>query len=186
MQGSLGSLSSLLAFKAGHPCKLGQQVGKTRVTAWISSTMALCQVLLAYSHVWITDNLAVSTCSDRLVCAGATTQGLRNSQGSHEFSNPVEIASASDYAAALEGAEISLGVQQRAEAIWRDTLSAASEVCGTVPDSARGDLLHEVIHLVESPTVLRGGFTSDFLKLPRSAPRPSCMFFSRHEADAPR
>ncbi len=105
------------------------------------------------------------------MCAGATTQGLRNSKSSHDFSSPVEIASASDYAAALEGAEISLGVQQRAEAIWRDTLSAASVVGGTVPDTARGDLLHEVTHLVESPTVLRGGFSPDFLRLPRSAPR---------------
>ena len=105
------------------------------------------------------------------MCAGATTQGLRNSQSSHKFSSPVEVASASEYAAALEGAQISLGVQQRAEAIWRDTLAAASEVGGTVPDSARGDLLHEVTHLVESPTVLRGEFSPDFLRLPRSLPR---------------
>ncbi len=65
-----------------------------------------------------------------------------------------------------------MGVQQRAEAIWRDTQSAASEVGGTVPESARGDLLHEVTHLVESPTVLRGTFNADFLRLPRLTAQP--------------
>lgn len=62
-----------------------------------------------------------------------------------------------------------MGVQQRSEAIWRDTLAAAAEAGGTVPDSAREDLLHEVTHLVESPRVLRGGFSAEFLRLPRSA-----------------
>ena len=104
------------------------------------------------------------------VHAGRSTQGLRNSPNSHDFSSTVKIASASDYFAALEAAQILMGVQQRSEVIWRDTLSAAAEVGGTVPESARGDLLHEVTHLVESPRVLRGSFNADFLKLPRSAP----------------
>ena len=107
--------------------------------------------------------------------AGATTQGLRNSRSSPEFSSPVEVGSASDYAAALKGSQVSLGVQQRAETIWRDTLSAAAGVGGTVPESARGDLLHEVTHLVESPTVLQGGFSPDFLRLPRFDPQPSSV-----------
>ena len=102
--------------------------------------------------------------------AGATTQGLRNSGSGQSFTSPLKVAAASEYAAALEGAQVSLGVQPRAEAIWRDTVAVASEVGGTVPDSARADLLHEVTHLVESPTVLRGGFSTDFLRLPRLAP----------------
>ncbi len=118
--------------------------------------------------------------------AGATTQGLRNSRSGHSFTSPVEIASASEYAAALEGAQVSLGVRLRAEAIWRDTLSAASEVGGTVPDSARGDLLHEVTHLVEAPTVLRGGFSPDFLRLPRLAPEPNRMFSAGSPTHSPK
>lgn len=113
--------------------------------------------------------------------AGPTTQGLRNGRSSHGFTSPIEITSASEYAAALEGAQITLGVQQRAEAIWRDTLSVASEVGGTVPVSARCDLLQEVTHLVESPMVLRGTFSPDFLQLPRSALRPKCLASSRHQ-----
>lgn len=101
---------------------------------------------------------------------GRSTQGLRNSPKSHDFTSAVEVASAADYSAALKGAQILIGVQQRSEVIWRDTLSAAAEVGGTVPESARGDLLHEVTHLVESPRVLRGSFDADFLRLPRSAP----------------
>jgi hypothetical protein len=36
-----------------------------------------------------------------------------------------------------------------------------------VPDSARGELLSEVANLVESPTVVLGGFDQAFLSLPR-------------------
>lgn len=122
--------------------------------------------------------MVTSPCfAEQALHAGATTQGLRNSRSSSGFSSPVEMVSASEYAAALEGAQVSLRVQQRSEAIWRDTLSAAAGVGGTVPESARGDLLHEVTHLVESPTVLQGGFSPDFLRLPRCAPQPNSVAF---------
>ena len=80
--------------------------------------------------------------------AGSTTQGLRNSPDSRSYTCALDVASASAYSAALEQAQILLGVEQRAEAIWRDTLAAAAEVGGTVPGSARDDLLQEVTHLV--------------------------------------
>ena len=99
--------------------------------------------------------------------AGSTTQGLRNSPDSRLYTCPLDVASASGYSAALERAQILLGVKQRSEAIWRETLSAAAEVGGTVPESAREDLLQEVTHLVESPRVLRGQFSPGFLRLPR-------------------
>ncbi len=99
--------------------------------------------------------------------AGSTTQGLRNSPDSRSYACALDVASASGYSAALEGAQILLGVEQRSEAIWRDTLSAAAEMGGTVPGCAREDLLQEVTHLVESPRVLRGQFSADFLRLPR-------------------
>jgi glycyl-tRNA synthetase beta subunit len=43
---------------------------------------------------------------------------------------------------------------------------------GVVPDSASGDLLDEVANLVESPTVVLGGFDPAFLALPRCATLP--------------
>jgi hypothetical protein len=42
---------------------------------------------------------------------------------------------------------------------------------GVVPDGTRGDLLDEVANLVESPTVVLGGFDPAFLDLPRWAGR---------------
>jgi glycyl-tRNA synthetase beta subunit len=40
------------------------------------------------------------------------------------------------------------------------------QVGGVIPQSASGDLLDEVANLVESPTVIRGGFDQAFLELP--------------------
>jgi glycyl-tRNA synthetase beta subunit len=37
---------------------------------------------------------------------------------------------------------------------------------GSVPESAKGDLLEEVTNLVESPTVIKGSFDEAFLELP--------------------
>ena len=96
------------------------------------------------------------------VIVGRTTCGLRNG------SQPqVDIASASEYSSALSAAQILLGVSQRSEQIWRGATAAAAEVGGVVPESAREALLHEVTHLVESPTVIRGNFDAKFLSLPR-------------------
>ena len=81
----------------------------------------------------------------------------------------IEVAAASAYAAALEEAGITLPVGERESLIWRGACDAAAEVGGTVPESSRGGLLQEVTHLVEAPTVLRGGFDPKFLQLPGCA-----------------
>lgn len=94
--------------------------------------------------------------------AGRTTQGLRNGEAPE-----LQVASASDYAAALEAAGITLRVGERERRIWSGACEAAAGVGGTVPESARGSLLEEVTHLVEAPTVLRGDFDPKFLQLPR-------------------
>lgn len=54
------------------------------------------------------------------------------------------MASAAEYAAALEDAGISLSVGEREGQIWRGAAAAAAEVGGAVPGSARGALLEEV------------------------------------------
>ncbi len=79
----------------------------------------------------------------------------------------MEITSASDYGNALQNAGITLGVSQRLGQIWRDATAAAADVGGIIPEAAREALLHEVTHLVEAPTVVRGDFSRDFLQLPR-------------------
>ncbi|EIE22621.1 hypothetical protein COCSUDRAFT_53607 [Coccomyxa subellipsoidea C-169] len=94
--------------------------------------------------------------------AGRTTRGLRNGAQPE-----MEVASASEYAAALEAAGIQLAVSQRSDLIWRDATAAAAEAGGIIPESAREALLQEVTHLVEAPTVVRGDFSPDFLQLPR-------------------
>jgi hypothetical protein len=43
----------------------------------------------------------------------------------------------------------------------------ACPCAGVIPDSTRHDLLQEVSNLVESPTVVLGGFDPAFLALPR-------------------
>ncbi len=98
-----------------------------------------------------------------LCSAGRTTRGLRNGAQPE-----MEVASASDYAAALEAAGIQLAVSQRSDLIWRNATAAAAEAGGIIPESAREALLQEVTHLVEAPTVVRGDFSPDFLQLPRS------------------
>lgn len=40
------------------------------------------------------------------------------------------------------------------------------QVGGVVPESASGELLDEVSNLVESPSLIRGGFDASFLELP--------------------
>jgi glycyl-tRNA synthetase len=90
------------------------------------------------------------------------THGLRNGEAPE-----LEVASASDYAAALEAAGITLAAGERESLIWRGACEAAAAVGGAVPESARGALLEEVTHLVEAPTVLRGDFDPQFLQLPR-------------------
>ena len=59
---------------------------------------------------------------------------------------------------------------------------------GTVPESAREDLLEEVLHLVESPTVVAGTFSETFLDLPEpvlvTVMRKHQRYFPAYSADS--
>ncbi|PSC72381.1 Glycine-tRNA ligase chloroplastic mitochondrial [Micractinium conductrix] len=94
--------------------------------------------------------------------AGATTRLLRNADAPEQ-----QVPSADAYLAVLQHGHISLGLVARKQAIWGHVTAAAAGVGGVVPDSARGGLLEEVSNLVESPTVVLGGFDPAFLALPR-------------------
>jgi glycyl-tRNA synthetase len=96
------------------------------------------------------------------VPSGRTSRGLR-SAGSPEF----EIPTAARYSAELDRQSIVPGIAERKAVIWDAVLRLASEVGGTVPENASGDLLDEVANLIEQPTPIRGGFSETFLELPR-------------------
>lgn len=94
--------------------------------------------------------------------AGSTTRLLRNADQPEQ-----QVASAADYLPVLQQGAISLGLEGRKQQIWQAVTAAAAGVGGVVPDGTRGDLLDEVSNLVESPTVVLGGFDPAFLALPR-------------------
>ena len=67
----------------------------------------------------------------------------------------------------LRDNDIILDVEEREAEIWRKANIAAAEVAGKIPEHTWGDLLAEVAMLVECPTVLRGGYSKEFLHLPK-------------------
>ena len=79
--------------------------------------------------------------------AGRTTRVLRNAD-----EPAVDLESASDYRRVMESAGIDYRVESRRQGIWEAAQAVASGL-GTIPESAKGDLLKEVSNLVESPTV---------------------------------
>ncbi|WIA13728.1 hypothetical protein OEZ85_007280 [Tetradesmus obliquus] len=95
------------------------------------------------------------------LCAGDATRVLRNAAQPE-----LQVPSASAYLSLLQQQGIQLDFEARKAAIWQGAAAAAAEVGGIIPASASGDLLDEVANLVESPTVIRGGFDPAFLELP--------------------
>jgi glycyl-tRNA synthetase beta chain len=89
---------------------------------------------------------------------------------------PVPVPRASDYVPLLEAHGVLVDPGARRRRIAAGLLAAAREVGGQVappPGAVPGaegeadpDLLDEVTHLVEWPSVLRGGFDRDLLELP--------------------
>ncbi len=94
------------------------------------------------------------------VPGGAVTRGLR------PFGSPeLAVTSPAAYFKVMGGQGITLDSGERA-ALIRDAASRlAAEVGGRIPEDP--DLLAEVTHLVERPTVLRGTFAEEHLRLPR-------------------
>lgn len=77
---------------------------------------------------------------------------------------PFEVASAADYEAALEWGRVKLRAADRARRIVALLDEVAATVGGTVvPDP---ELVEEVSYLVETPSVVAGGFDREFLELP--------------------
>jgi glycyl-tRNA synthetase len=104
--------------------------------------------------------------------AGRSTRLLRRAGESDPAGSAVRVSSAEEYSAALEQGRITLGVDSRRDAIWREASAAAATATagkGFIPESARSgadSVLDEVSNLVESPTVVVGSFDPAFLELP--------------------
>lgn len=92
---------------------------------------------------------------------GRATRLLRNSPQPE-----VVLGSAEKYPEVLRKGGIVVQVEKRKSTIWEEVVRIAAEVGGMVPDSTRSDLLSEVCHLVEAPTVILGSFSPSFLQLP--------------------
>jgi glycyl-tRNA synthetase beta chain len=95
------------------------------------------------------------------VRASRETYGLR-----FWCEDPLEIAKAGDYERVLTDGRVILDHEARRESILGGLAAVAESGCGGrhVPDD---DLLEEVTHLVECPTVFAGRFDERFLDLPR-------------------
>eukprot|EP00887_Chlorella_sp_A99_P006103 scaffold22.g6103.t1 len=96
--------------------------------------------------------------------------GVQDSAAECVRGPPAKVG-ADDYLPTLAAARITLSLEQRKAAIWDGVQAAARGAGGAVPDGTRGELLDEVANLVESPTVVLGGFDPAFLALPREARR---------------
>ena len=86
----------------------------------------------------------------------------------HRFwsDGPLEIADAADYERVLAGSHVIADHGERREAIARELAAVAKSECGG-RHVADDELLDEVTHLVEYPTVFAGRFDESFLGLPR-------------------
>jgi glycyl-tRNA synthetase len=89
----------------------------------------------------------------------------RETRGPRPRGSPVlRLAQAADYFPTMRRARIVLPVAERQARIRKELERLAAEVGGTVPEDP--ELLAEVANLVETPTVLRGQFDPEALRLP--------------------
>ena len=94
------------------------------------------------------------------ITAGRTTRG-------HRFlsSGEITLDNATSYRDALRKASVIVNPAERAEIIAREIAALAADAGGRIIDDP--ELLTQVTHLVEYPVPLRGGFSNDYLQLPR-------------------
>lgn len=92
--------------------------------------------------------------------AGRVTYG-------HRFLSkaPINLASPSEYLDKMMNNYVMVDTTLRREEIWRQVQELAADAGGLVEKD--DDLLSEVNNLVEYPTALIGGFSEDYLKLPK-------------------
>lgn len=93
------------------------------------------------------------------------TKGLRGSRGE---AKSARVQNAKDLLQKLQDLELVPDGRSRREIIEENAKRLAGEVKGSlVQNDVRGDLMKEVVNLVENPIAIRGQFDEEFLKLPR-------------------
>jgi glycyl-tRNA synthetase beta chain len=104
----------------------------------------------------------------------------RLSRGHRLRPDPLPIASAEAYGAALAGAAVQVERQERAAAIRAaiEAAAVAADACPDLPDR----LFAELVDLVESPQLLEGGIEERFLALP---PELLCTVMRVHQRYVP-
>lgn len=99
------------------------------------------------------------------VRSGNTTRSLRGADG---FATDMQVANAADYLNTLEELQIVLGREERRQRIRSKAQILSSEVGGIIPDEyVNGELVEEIVDLVENPIPLMGSFDEKFLDLPK-------------------
>lgn len=99
------------------------------------------------------------------IVSSDTTRSLRGGAG---YAREIAIPSAARYHDVLSGLQIVLSRDERKNIIRTGAERLAGEVGGTVPDEVlQGELLEEVVDLVENPIPLRGSFDVEYLELPK-------------------
>jgi glycyl-tRNA synthetase len=110
---------------------------------------------------WIVAMLgeAIVPCIYAGVASGRTSRGIRPAD-----SPELIIPSAESYAKIMREHHVMLSVEERQAAILEQGRQLAAEVGGELMESA--DLLAEVANMVEWPTVIRGSYADEYLRLP--------------------
>ncbi len=88
----------------------------------------------------------------------------RTSRGHRFLARDVELKTAAEYLERLEQAFVIVDQNKRREMIWRQIQELAAAKNGVVKENE--ELLEEVVHLLEYPTALCGGFEEKYLELP--------------------
>jgi len=93
--------------------------------------------------------------------SGRTTRGIRP-LGSPE----IAVADAAAYADTLTEAGIVASTSERRDRILADARALAAEAGAVVDEQPQAELIDEIVNLIESPTVILGTFSPDFLRIP--------------------
>ncbi|KAK1870435.1 hypothetical protein I4F81_012894 [Pyropia yezoensis] len=133
----------------------------TKVMRWNNSGASFSRPVRSLLALLGTEVVAVryaGVAADRLV------YGLRDSSG---VPVAASVAAADDYSKALSGVGVVLSTAERRARITAGVAEVAAAAGGVVPPAyLDGELMDEVVHLVENPLPVRGTFDAAFLGLP--------------------
>ncbi|GAB0496131.1 hypothetical protein MMPV_007441 [Pyropia vietnamensis] len=133
----------------------------TKVMRWNNSGASFSRPVRSLLALLGTQVVAVRFAG---VVANRLVYGLRDSSGAPVATT---VAAADDYPAALSDVGVVLSTADRRARIAAGVAEVAAAAGGVVPAAyLDGELMDEVVHLVENPLPVRGTFDAAFLDLP--------------------